>query len=192
MPRPRPYDDALRNDLLEAAGRALSEGGELAVSIRAVAAQAGTTTAGVYALFGSRDSLIEEVAARGLEEFRAHIEARPVHDDPREDIRELFLAYRRAALDMPHMYRAFGVVAARRGDLDLSGVNGLRSTLRAVRRLSPPDAPKDEVFETAVTVCAFVHGLVMFEIDRVIIGSEEDNVARFERALDTIAPLADR
>ncbi|MGC5616163.1 TetR/AcrR family transcriptional regulator [Georgenia sp. Z1491] len=187
MSRPRPYDDDLRADLLRAAGRALAAGGENSVSIRAVAAEAGTTTAGVYALFGSRDRLVAEVTGRGLKDFRALIARRRVHEDPLEDFVSLCHAYRRAAREMPNVYRAFGVLAERHGQTRLTGEHGPHQIMLAVERLLSPDTSPEELHEHAATVLALVHGLVLLEIDHVLTGSEEDNEARFERALGRLA-----
>ena len=54
MARPRVHDDALPPRLLEVASELVAERGEDALTVRAAATAAGTSTSAVYALFGSR------------------------------------------------------------------------------------------------------------------------------------------
>jgi len=55
MGRPREHDEATRAALLEAAERIVADRGPTALSVRAVAEAAGTSTRAVYSLFGSKD-----------------------------------------------------------------------------------------------------------------------------------------
>ena len=179
MAAPRRYDDELRADVLAAAAEALSRGGEASVSIRTVAAVAGTTTAGVYALFGSRDRLIAEVVASEIDGFRDRIARSPRHADPLED----FFA-------LCHAYLALGTVAERHGHISLTDALGADAMSTAVRRLLGPDAGKQECFESAVTVYALVHGLVLFELNHVLADDPEHNARTFGRALEQLLPVA--
>ena len=52
VPRTKVHDAALRSRLLECAGATLSAGGLAALSLRSLAAEVGTSTTAVYALFG--------------------------------------------------------------------------------------------------------------------------------------------
>jgi len=54
VPRPKVHDAALRLRLLECAGATLSTGGLAALSLRTLAAEVGTSTTAVYALFGGK------------------------------------------------------------------------------------------------------------------------------------------
>ncbi|MEE6296472.1 TetR/AcrR family transcriptional regulator [Georgenia wangjunii] len=113
MPRPRLYDETLRRRLVECAARAISADGAGAVSLRTVAASAGTTTAAVYTLFGSREGLLNAVVEEGFEGLAGHLTAVPPTDDPAADLLSLGLAYRESALADPHYYRVmFGAVGA--------------------------------------------------------------------------------
>src|SRR5690625_5719276 len=77
MARPRQYDDALRRRLLDLASEQISAHGVDTVSVRTLAQRAGTTTAAIYTLFGSRDALVDAVATEGLARFEAHLRAVP-------------------------------------------------------------------------------------------------------------------
>ena len=182
----RRYDDSLRADLLRAAARALAADGEAAISIRTVAADAGTTTAGVYALFGSRDQLVDKVVGDGLAQFQRRIAERKRHEDPLADLVGLCHAYRRAALEMPQVYRALGVVARRREVPMLGGPEQMTLVGPAVARVLGTGPDDAETYEHAITLCALVHGLVLLEIDNVLTGGEGENGERFGRALDRL------
>ena len=69
MGRPREHDEQTRAALLAAAEQIVADGGPAALSVRAVAEAAGTTTRAVYSLFGSKDGLLVEALARDAFEF---------------------------------------------------------------------------------------------------------------------------
>src|SRR5690606_18788333 len=75
--RPRLHDDALRRRLLEVTSQVVSAGGPEAVTVRDVAARAGTSASAVYALFGSRDALLAAVVEEGYRRFADHLAAAP-------------------------------------------------------------------------------------------------------------------
>ena len=75
MARPRLHDDALRTRLLEVTSRIVSAEGEAAVTVRKVAADAGTSASAVYALLGSREALVEAVSEEGFRRFAEHLAA---------------------------------------------------------------------------------------------------------------------
>src|SRR5690625_7182060 len=110
MARPRQYDDALRRRLIDLASEQISTHGVDTLSVRSLAQRAGTTTAAIYTLFGSRDALVDAVATEGLARFEAHLRAVPRTDEPAADLLTLGLAYRTSALAGPPLYR--GTVSA--------------------------------------------------------------------------------
>src|SRR5690625_7664915 len=116
MARPRQYDDALRRRLLDLASEQISAHGVDTVSVRTLAQRAGTTTAAIYTLFGSRDALVDAVATEGLARFEAHLRAVPRTDEPAAELLNLCPAYRTSAMVDPHCVRvifsADGVPAA--------------------------------------------------------------------------------
>ena len=64
MGRPREHDERTRAALREAAERLVAAGGPGALSVRAVAEEAGTTTRAVYSVFGSKEGLVVDALAR--------------------------------------------------------------------------------------------------------------------------------
>ncbi|MFV0460959.1 MAG: TetR/AcrR family transcriptional regulator [Actinomycetales bacterium] len=104
MARPPLYDDDLRRSLLDETARALAEGGVDAVSLRSVASAAGTSTNAVYALFGSKATLVDAVVREANSSLADALEATPTTPDPVADLLELGAAYRRWALAHPVLY----------------------------------------------------------------------------------------
>ncbi len=83
MGRPREHSEQTRAALRAAAERLVAEGGPAALSVRAVAREAGTTTRAVYSLFGSKEALLVDALARDAFEFLyEEIDALPETDDP--------------------------------------------------------------------------------------------------------------
>lgn len=169
MPRPTLYDDELRAALIDAAAAAVADGGNHAVSLRAVAQTAGTSTNAVYTLFGDRAGLLSAVTAEAAGSFAAAQAAVAVTDDGEHDLMELGRAYRRWAVSDPHLYAVmFGgqVLPPECADLvDLARTDPtIRPLVAAVTRLVEDGtfagAPVSQIAED---VWAGVHGMVMLE-----------------------------
>lgn len=106
MGRPKEHDDATRERLLQAAERLSATKGFDALTVRAVAEEAATTTRAVYALFGSKDGLEQALHETMYTRLRDLERARRRREDPRADLLELALAYRRWAVERPERYAA--------------------------------------------------------------------------------------
>ena len=93
--------------LLEAAERIIAERGPSALSVRAVADVAGTTTRAVYSLFGSKDGLLVGALARDAFEFLStEIQKLEETDDPVTDLIDVgVLVFRRLVREHPALYR---------------------------------------------------------------------------------------
>ena len=104
MARPKIHDDALKERLLDAAAGMVTRQGVSALSMRTLAAQAGTSTTAVYSLFGGRSELLQALYVQAFSGFGAAQEGVPVTDDPSADLLGLGRAYRCWALDHPHFY----------------------------------------------------------------------------------------
>jgi AcrR family transcriptional regulator len=190
MARPRLHDDALRTRLLEVASRLISAEGESAVTVRKVAAEAGTSASAVYALFGSREALVEAVGDEGFRRFAEHLAAVGRSQDPAADLRALGGAYRRFALADPHFYRVMFYRAVSPADGDpASAVD--RPTFRvlhdAVAR-ALDGAPTERVLHAAVGLWGLVHGLVSLELAGLLPGDESERAAAFDQAAGSVGP----
>ena len=96
----------MRETLLDTAEALIADGGPDALSVRATADAAGTTTRAVYSLFGSKDGLVAGLARRAYEILGTAIARVPVTDDPAGDIVEAAVrVFRAMAVDNPAAYR---------------------------------------------------------------------------------------
>lgn len=106
-PAARPYHHGdLRRALVEAACRLLEAEGPGALSLRAVAREAGVSPAAPYHHFKDKNELLDAVAHEGWEKLDlAFQEARKGADDLRDKVVELGVAYVRFARQHPDLYR---------------------------------------------------------------------------------------
>lgn len=165
MARPRTHDHHVRRRLLETASTAIAAGGVSALSLRATAEEAATTTAAVYSLFGSREALIAAVVEEGFRRFGAHLAEVEQTHQPAEDLIALGVAYRANALQNPHFYRvmfapASADIAAGTGE-DTFGV-----LVEGVARAACCDDAQAR--KRAQRLWAYVHGLVSLELAHLV------------------------
>ena len=97
-------DTSARTRTLEAAARLLGERGPTALSVRAIAAEAGLSTMGIYHYFGGKDGIVEALYLEGFQGLQDALEAVPRTDDPIADIEALSLAYAAYAQARPTYY----------------------------------------------------------------------------------------
>jgi AcrR family transcriptional regulator len=171
MGRPRTHDEHTRAALRAAAERLVAEGGPAALSVRAVAEAAGTTTRAVYTLFGSKDGLLVDALAQDAFEFlRMEIEKLDETDDPAADLIAIGTdVFRRLVLEHPALYRiAFQrVVPGLDGGPELTAVRtrawhqllGRVERLEAAGQLGGKPVP-----EAAVELIAMMEGLANAEL----------------------------
>src|SRR5688500_15379106 len=106
MGRPKEHDEETRTALHAAAERLVAAGGPDALSVRAVADEAGTTTRAVYSLFGSKDGLVGALARDAFDLLVARAGAVRETKDPTADlVRTGVKGFRRFVLDHPSLYR---------------------------------------------------------------------------------------
>ena len=102
MGRPREHNDRTAQALLEAAEALIAIGGVPALSMRAVATQAGTTTRAIYSLFGSKAGLITALGARAFDLLGASVAALPHTADAAVDLVDVGLnGYRKLVREHP-------------------------------------------------------------------------------------------
>lgn len=177
---------SVRDEMLHAAVGLLDEHGPDALQTRRVAGAAGTSTMALYTHFGGMRGLIAGVAEEGLRQFDAALTV-PQTDDPVADLFVVGAAYRRYAIERPHMYRlmfgstsAHGINAPAGNVLTLTvaeieqHIPSFAHVVRAVRRSvsagritvgSAADGASDAaIVATAAQFWALVHGFVMLEL----------------------------
>ena len=173
----------MRDELLHAAVAILDEDGPDALQTRKIAGAAGTSTMAVYTHFGGMPALIAAVADEGLRQFDVALTMPPT-SDPVADLMATGIAYRRYAIERPHMYRlmfgstsAHGINAPADNVLTLTVAEieerhpSFAHVVRAVRRcmlagrITVGSADDDaSVVATAAQFWALIHGFVMLEL----------------------------
>ena len=168
-----------RSRVLDAAMRLLDTDGPDALQVRRVAAEVGSSTMAVYTHFGSMIDLRTAVVVEGLHRFATALEAAGHTDDPVADLVGQGVAYRRFALDNPHLYRMmFGVSTPSSDqenfrDLTVTGspsalpegteafaiLARLTERAAAAHRISVPDT-----VAFAAQVWSAIHGYVLLEM----------------------------
>lgn len=169
MARPKVHDASLRARLLDRAGELFSEGGPEALSLRKLATDAGTSTTAVYSLFGGKPGLLRALYIEALDRFITHLRAGGVTDDPTEDLLHLGLAYRRSAIDDPHLYAIVFAdsIPGFQPDKEArehasAALDLLRDTIRrCVEEKLFVEQPIDRL---ALATWALIHGLVSLEL----------------------------
>ncbi|ORV81816.1 TetR family transcriptional regulator [Mycobacterium interjectum] len=177
---------SVRDEMLHAAVGLLDEHGPDALQTRRVAGAAGTSTMALYTHFGGMRGLIAGVAEEGLRQFDAALTV-PQTDDPVADLFAVGAAYRRYAIERPHMYRlmfgstsAHGINAPAGNVLTLTvaeieeSIPSFAHVVRAVQRsiragritvgLAAGGATDQAIVATAAQFWALVHGFVMLEL----------------------------
>jgi AcrR family transcriptional regulator len=195
MGRPREHDEETRAALLAAAERLVAEGGPAALSVRAVADAAGTTTRAVYSLFGSKDGLLVASLARDAFVFLfTELGKLEETDDPAADLVENgVLVFRRLVLDHPALYR----IAFQRVVPGLEASPELVSTrqraweqlVAKVARLGPLGLLGDKTpSEAAVEFNAMMEGLANAELRGAVLRllPEGDEEQTWRNALTTV------
>jgi AcrR family transcriptional regulator len=93
----------IERELLAAAEAVLVRDGPGALTVRAVAAEAGIALGGVYSRLGGKDGLVDALLIRGFGRLTAALEAAS-GPDPLERLRDCGHRYRAFGLANPHFY----------------------------------------------------------------------------------------
>ena len=135
---PRKIPD-LENKILHAAASSFLEKGYATVSMKVVAAEAGTSVGNLYNYYPSKKDLFLAGRRRFLEEFQGKLEALSGRDlDPRQELENLLLELLDTLEKWSGLYEEFWAAATR--ELTPADVLDLRSCLREdlMRRIIEP------------------------------------------------------
>jgi AcrR family transcriptional regulator len=102
--RRREHDVTTAEALLDAAERTIAAEGVDALSLRTVAADAGTTTRAIYSLFGSKQALVGALGVRAFNLLQEEDDTLPATDQPVQDLIAVALGFRRFALEHPALF----------------------------------------------------------------------------------------
>jgi AcrR family transcriptional regulator len=199
MARPRLHDDALRGRLLEVASEVVADAGPAALTVRDVAARAGTSASAVYALFGGREELVHAVGREAFRRFETHLASAPHTDDPEADLLALGLAYRASALADPHFYRVMfdtaGTGAREASAPPATTEPTFRLLADAVVRVLvahgvPAEAAGPASQGAALALWGLAHGLVELELAGLLPGTTDVRADRYAGALRAVGATA--
>ncbi len=189
MARPVVHDAALRDRLMDAATSAIERDGAEGLVLRELAAECGTSTSAVYALFGGKPQLLAAGVAHALASFgSAQRDAAP------QGLRALGIAYRAWALTHPTLYgMMFGSASTSaqatctpdgQPDVGELAMVPLREAVAAAQRAGVmTDVPLEIA---AAAIWGQVHGLVSLQLAGISpTGLDWD--AAYDCVLDTVA-----
>lgn len=177
MARPKVHDEVLRNRLLDRALERVCADGVPALRLRSLAAECGTSTTAVYSLFGGKAGLLTALFDEALRQFRAHLAVTP-GGDSLDDLVRLALAYRRGALEQPHLFE----VVFDRDTPGLTSDAALAPLREFVERAIKDDALRPDIDPSTASLAlwATVHGWVSLQLRGLLPPGSE---TRFEDVL---------
>jgi AcrR family transcriptional regulator len=165
-----PEETDVRTRLVAAAAKLLAEGGPDGVSVRRVAAEIGTSTMAVYTHFGGKPELLRAVSVEGFRNLARRLAEVEPTDDPVADLGAMGRAYRRSALDDPHLFTAmFGRNVAEVMATDEERVEALATFITLVDTVQRAIdagrfAPGPAADQVALELWSGIHGLCCIEL----------------------------
>ncbi|WP_206502927.1 TetR/AcrR family transcriptional regulator [Streptomyces chrestomyceticus] len=179
MGRPRTNDAAVRERLVSCATEMFATRPQESVTVRALAAAAGTSTAAVYTLFQGKDGLIREVRDQAVAGLFQDLSAVPGSGSALGDLYALAVAYRRWGREHRHLYSVlFGgaqsfVPSDRVGDRD-----PVRPLVAAIDRAVADGVLAGGTPQIAVSLWVALHGLVTLELAGALEGAAAETAFR--------------
>jgi len=153
----------LRAACVRAAMELLEEGGETALSLRAVARRAGVSPAAPYRHYADREALVSAVAAVGYRELAERLAAAHPSPSTPEQLASVAIAYVQFALERPALFRImFGEPCDRDNDERVAQTAAVSLYVREIIQRSFPQADADAL---ATAIWALVHGLAFLHLD---------------------------
>lgn len=198
MGRPRMYDEALRERLIEEARSMLSTDGYHGVSLRVLTRNVGTSTNAVYTLFGSKEALMAEGIVRDLEEKLSSRDYGSHSEDVRSDLLEYARAYRNHATSDPRTFHGTfeAMEEARRPGSLTDRINPEVKTISS--KLYQPILELCERIATelpelnldprhmATALWAVIHGFVGLEIAGALPVDSEESEMLFDKSIEAL------
>ncbi|GAA4972673.1 hypothetical protein GCM10023334_097830 [Nonomuraea thailandensis] len=155
----------MRDRLIESATEMFATRPRESITIRALAAAAGTATAAVYSLFDGKDGLIAEVRNRAVAGLSRELSAVPTSDDPLADLYALAVAYRRWGREHRHLYTVlFGGVQSFDPSGEVGAADPVRPLIEAIDRARSAAALSGDATSIALSLWVTLHGLVTLEL----------------------------
>jgi AcrR family transcriptional regulator len=174
--------ERLRDELLAATEQLIVEGGESAVTVRAVAARVGVSTPAVYLHFPDKQALVDAVCLTTWTGLSAAMrEAAAGIEDPFEALRERGLAYMRFGLTHQEQYRVLLMRRQEGGDSHLpvlaAGQRACDELTSAVELCIEQGVFRvDDPAQLTLALWAAAHGVVSLVISGAIPAVDEIDV----------------
>jgi len=182
--------DELHAALLDAAGRLITDEGIEALTVRRIAAEAGSSTMGVYSRFGGKDGVVDALLSEGFAALREHMADPVLTDDPIEDLVRCARSYRDFALANPTRYQVMFATSYPDFEPSAEGMANAAASFELVcagvqRCLDAGRVAGFDAHEIAGSVWATCHGLVSLELvaKRPPVLQDDDPFERTLRAL---------
>ncbi len=175
-----PARAATHEKLIDATIRLATDGGYDAVTIRAVAAAAGTSVPTVYQHASSKDQLLTDALLRLGDDSNEQLRARPPHGTPAQRITAVFVRVLTTAAENPQLYHALSRAwVANAPALINSGGNdvfpsGSAAWIGETLRVGDTGTHSDAALESATRIlsCLFLGALIEVssgrDVDEVI------------------------
>jgi AcrR family transcriptional regulator len=175
-------------NLVDVAARLLAEDGPAGLSLRRVAAEAGTSTMAVYTRFGDKRRLLAAMHREGFRRLGQALRDVPQTDDPVADLLAMGLAYRDSALAGRHLYVLMFGRPLPDFSPDEEGQAVARAAyeplLDAVRRCQAAGAMAEHDAErVALHLWSTSHGMVSLELNDQLPPSSSSPAELYEQAL---------
>jgi AcrR family transcriptional regulator len=186
--RPRTPSADIRRELVCAAEAVLVRDGPGAVTVRAVAAEAGIAPMGVYNRLGGKDGLVDALLIRGFDRLRAAVASRD-EPDLLERLRASGLRYRAFAIGNRHFYAIMfeGAIKHESGSAEVAEhaaasfgeLVRIVETAAAAGRIAAAD-PR----EVAQQIWSTVHGAMALELQGMILTADPE--ATYRATIETM------
>lgn len=189
MGRPRLHDESTERELLTAAERLLADGGLDALSLRALAEAAGSTTRAVYTVFGGKDGLMRALFREAFRALQADLDALSPTDDPAADLVAAgVVGFRGWARAHPQLFRVAFEQAPSHDPPEEAGVQAFDRLRERVRRcIAAGLIAEGRELEVALSFHALCEGLAIFEArGRFPLLRGQDSVAMWRSALTAL------
>ena len=193
MPTPNAtyHHGDLRTACLGAAMELLEEGGENALSLRAVARRAGVSPAAPYRHYADREALVSAVAARGYRELAERLAAAHPSPATTDDLTSVAVAYVQFALERPALFRImFGEPCDRDNAERAAATAAVTLYVHGMIGRVFPDADPEAM---GTGMWGLVHGLAFLHLDGKLHASAPPTVAdRVAGAVQAVLGARDR
>jgi AcrR family transcriptional regulator len=190
MPRTKQRTPELKDHLLRTAIAALEAHGLGGLTIRRVAADAGTSAPGLYELFGDRAGLVGEIFSAGFRRLAATLAECEETEDPIADLRDLLIAFRAFALANPALAevmfsRPFADFDP--GPEELAAARKARDLIvRGVRRCIDAGLLAGDPIDISHVLFALARGLAVQEASGLLGRTAADRRRRWRLAVDAV------